>query len=215
MMYKSKSRMAARVKVLALVPAAALAIVIAAAPKVKAAISTIENSGMLNGKVNEISSNTEATAGETYKFKNLNNDDGKTTVTLTGTIPGRSLSVDGVTLTSGGKSYDATGINCSMKNGEATIIATFPFLDYFDNVTVTLSANGRTVDMSLEPYFDKASEVVVVKGSADKSAIDGFDFYVDGKKIDPAEINSISPSDIESMTVDKEKNAIFIITIKK
>lgn len=214
MMYKSKSSGSARMKVIALVPAAALALLIAAAPKVKAAISTIENSEMLNGKVNEIGSNTEETTGETYKLKNINNNDGKTTVTISGIIPDKSLSVDGVKLTTGGKTYDANGINCSMKNGEATIIATFPFLDEFDNVTVTLSANGRTVDMNIEPYFPGAP-ATKENNEAGKSSISGMTIYVDGKKVEPEYINSISPSDIESMKIEKDKNAIFIVTIKK
>lgn len=203
MMYKSKSTSGARFKAIALAPAVALALLVATVPQVKAAISTINNSKVVEGKVNKISAENDNKA-DVFKFKNLNNNNGKTTVTITGTIPSQSLSVNEVTLINGKDIYIANSISTSMNNGEATITATFPFLDTFDNVSITLSANGKEYQMKVFTGEDFTQ-------SNTKSTIQKPHYFVNGEEVNPDYINKIQPKDIESITVDKESNAIIIV----
>lgn len=58
-MYKSKSSGEQRLKALALMPALGLALMAAALPQAKAAISTIDNSRMLPDKVTNFSSDVK------------------------------------------------------------------------------------------------------------------------------------------------------------
>lgn len=205
MMYKSKSTSGARFKAIALAPAVALALLVATVPQVKAAISTINNSKVVDDKVSKISAENDNKA-DVFKFKSLDNNNGKTTVTIIGTIPSQSLSVNEVTLINGKDIYIANSISTSMNNGEATITATFPFLDTFDNVNISLSANGKEYQMKVY-----TSENIAFTQSNTKSTIQMPHYFVNGEEVNPDYINKIQPEDIESITVDKNSNAIIFV----
>ncbi len=208
MMYKSKSTSGARFKAIALAPAVALALLVATVPQVKAAISTISSSNVVDDKNNKISADTDKGA-DVFKFKNLNNNNGKTTVTIVGTIPSQSLSVKDVTLINGKNIYIANSINTKMNNGEAIIEATFPFLDKFDDLSIGLWANGKEYHMDINTDIS-----VAITQSDVKSTLHTPRYFVNDKEVAPDYIKTIQPMDIESIAVDKKNNAIKM-TLKK
>ncbi|MDE6198648.1 MAG: M56 family metallopeptidase [Muribaculaceae bacterium] len=226
MMYKSKSGAGARFKVLALAPAAVAALLVTSVPQVKAAISTIESSQAITGKVNNLSANEEISA-ENFKFKSINNNDNKTTVLITGIIPGRSLSVDGATFSNNGKQYSANGMDCQMTDGNATIILTFPFMTEFDdNCAITLRVNDKDVTFNLfkkETDTPSTTTISITNASGNYKEVRSTDntdsdaeFYVDGKKIATADFEKIQPGDIAEITVNKSgATAAVYITLKK
>lgn len=208
MMYKSKSTSGARFKAIALAPAVALALLVATVPQVKAAISTISSSNVVDDKNNKISADTDKGA-DVFKFKNLNNNNGKTTVTIVGTIPSQSLSVKDVTLINGKNIYIANSINTKMNNGEAIIEATFPFLDKFDDLSIGLWANGKEYHMDINTDIS-----VAITQSDVKSTLHTPRYFVNDEEVAPDYIKTIQPMDIESIAVDKKNNAIKM-TLKK
>lgn len=217
MMYKSKSNAGARFKVLALAPAVAVALCVAAVPGVKAAISTISHSEAITGKDSEKSAETEITAAN-FKVKNLNNNDGETTLVVAGTGLGNCLSVEDATLTNAGKTYRSKGVSCSLTKGEATITYTFPFIDEFENMSLDLEVNGSKVNINMEPFLDNSTDVIVVANGDEKSdeKADISAMYIDGKPATEAEMKAVNPSDIESMQVSRNQNGLTVeITLRK
>lgn len=201
-------------KVLALAPAVALALCVAAVPGVKAAISTISNSEAITGKDSENSAAGEITSAN-FKVKNLNNNDGETTLVVTGTGLGNSLSVEDATLTNDGKTYKSKGVSCSLTNGEATITYTFPFIDEFENVSLDLEVNGSKVNINMEPFLDNSEQIVVVSGDS-KAKIDDTIIYIDGRQANTKELEEIATGDIEKIDVIKSDGTHEIhITLKK
>lgn len=227
MMYKSKSGARTRFKALVLAPAAAVALLAASVPQVRAAISTIETSEVTGNKGNNLPANEE-TSAEKFKFKSINNNDGKTTVEVTGTIPGKSLTVNSAVLTNGSKVYNANGMNCRMTDGNATITVTFPFMTEFDDDTaLTLEANGKKVTFLLfkngtEPASTTKISITNPTGSYTEVRSNGnsgtdAEFFIDGKKIATADFEKIQPGDIAQITIDKKSGttpAVYI-TLKK
>lgn len=227
MMYKSKSGARTRFKALVLAPAAAVALLTASVPQIRAAISTIETSEVTGNKDNNLPANEEISA-EKFKFKSINNNDGKTTVEVTGIIPGKSLTVNSAVLTNGSKVYNANGMNCRMTGGDATITVTFPFMTEFDDDTaLTLEANGKKVTFLLfkngtEPASTTKISISNPTGSYTEVRSNGnsgtdAEFFIDGKKIATADFEKIQPGDIAQITIDKKSGAIpaVYITLKK
>lgn len=226
MMYKSKSCAGSRLKVLALAPAVIAAVLVTSVPQVKAAISTIRSSEVVNGKVNNLSANEEISA-EKFKFKSINNNDGKTIVEVTGTIPGKSLTVNGAVMTNGSKVYNANGMNCQMTGGDATITITFPYMTEFDDDTaLTLEVNGKKVTFNLfkngtEPA--STTKISISNGSStyqevrlNEPAEPNAEFYIDNKKATTADFERITPESIAEVTVDKSGSTpVVYITLKK
>ncbi len=157
MMYQEKSGAGRRFKALALVPMLALALGVIAVPAVRAAVSTINNSEL---SVNKGSENiaTAQNGSQVFKIKSLNNDDGKTTVTIQGEGLGDNLTVSGGTFTTKGKTYKANALKCNMTNGVAKIVVSFPFLTEFDQCSMTLMVNGEEIRFDLEDFFNNAAE---------------------------------------------------------
>lgn len=212
MMYKSKSSAGARFKALALAPAAVAALLLAGMPQVKAAIATIESSDTVSAKVSDISSDGEISASN-FKFKSLNNGNGRTTVVITGTDLGNSLAVSDMTLTTCDKTYRSNGMHTEMTGGNATITAEFPFLSEFsDNTTASVNVNGRNITISF--FSNKPSTITTMTtdaGNTSATITQGNPtILVDGKEIPLSELNKLSPDNISNITVDKKNNTIYI-----
>lgn len=160
MMYQEKSGAGRKLKALALVPMLALALGVIAVPAVRAAVSTIDNSEVSISKGNE-NLPTYKNGAQIFKFKNLNNDNGKTTITIQGEGLGDNITVSGGKFTTNGKTYEAKALQCNMTDGVATIVATFPFVETFDTSSLTLMVNGEEISINLENYFNLATAASV------------------------------------------------------
>lgn len=225
MMYKEKSCAGSKFKVLTLLPMLALAIGVAAVPSVRAAVSTISSSRLSVSKVTQ-NPDSDKWGVAVFKVTNINNNGNVTTVTIAGEGLGDYLTVSGGTFTTMGKTYNARGLNCTLQNGVASIIATFPFIDEFENSSMTLLVNGEEIPFNLEGFFNNSQTVatgsgdnnvsadgVVVAGSQ-SSLSDGMEIYLDGKKITKTQLHALSPDQIESIDVMRQENKINI-TLKK
>lgn len=225
MMYKEKSCAGSKFKALALLPMLALAIGVAAVPSVRAAVSTISSSRLSVSKVTQ-NPDSDKQGVTVFKVTNINNNGNVTTVTIAGEGLGDNLSVSGGTFTTMGKTYNARGLNCTLQNGVASIIATFPFIDEFENSSMTLLVNGEEIPFNLESFFNNSQTVatgsganddpadgVVVAGSQ-SSLSEGMEIYLDGKKITKTQFHALSPDQIESIDVIRQENRINI-TLKK
>ena len=227
MMYKEKSCAGRKFKALALVPMFALALGVTSVPAVRAAVSVISSSDVTVGKVSE--NPTKGQVVRVYKVSNIVADDGRTVVVIKGDNLGSSITVSGATFTNDGKKYQANTLNCNMTDGNATIAAVFPFSGKLKKPKMTLMVNGEEVPFNLEDFGkDDGSVRVVGYGTAKKSDADsstlitiksdapsvGVTFYLDGKKIDQAEVNKISPDNIEKIEVHRNPDTVEITTKK-
>ncbi|MCM1482853.1 MAG: energy transducer TonB, partial [Muribaculaceae bacterium] len=160
MMYQEKSGAGRKFKALALVPMLSLALGVVAVPSVRAAVSTISNSEVAVSKGSEnIATNKNGV--QVFKVKNLNNNSGKTTITIQGEGLGDNITVSGGKFTTNGKTYEATGLQCNMTGGVAKIVATFPFVDSFDKSSMSLTVNGEEIPFNLENFLSNAATTTV------------------------------------------------------
>ena len=148
---------------------------------------------------------------------------------MTGTILGKSLTVNSAVLTNGSKVYNANGMNCQMTDGNATITVTFPFMTEFDDDTsLTLEANGKKVTFLLfkngtEPASTTKISITNSKStykeirSNDNTTGTDAEFFIDGKKIASADLEKIQPGDIAEITINKKSSttSAVYITLKK
>lgn len=228
MMYKEKSGAGPKFKVLALVPVLALALLVAAVPSVRAAVSTISSSSVSAGEDSENATNSQAGI-KVFKVMNLNNKDNLTTVTIKATGLGNDVTVSGGTFTTMGKTYQAKSLECNMTNGEATIMVTFPFMDEWENSSMTLNVNGEEIPFDLENFINNPETAVAGTYKAEKSAtsqssiiVSGkpsnslydMEIYIDGQKVSQEEMENLEPGKIQSITIDQQTKSIKI-SLKK
>lgn len=146
MMYKEKSGAGRKMKALALVPMLALALGVTAVPSVRGAVSTISTSDL---SVDKGSESAEDTQPISFKILVLPNRDGKTIVTLTSDDAGDHLSASGGVLTTGGKEYNSTSMQCTLIDGRANIEVSFPLIPDLKDAVMTLDVNNRPVQVSI------------------------------------------------------------------
>ena len=217
MMYKSKSGAGSKLKSLALVPMVALALGVVTMPSVKAAVSTISNSEASFDKGSE-----KSVVSGKFRIVSLNNSGIETTVVVNGEDLGNNLSVSGVTFMNKGNNYSAKSLNTTMTNGQAIITAVFPFSDSYENASVTLNINGKDVKLNLDDFrknsqtasisISPSNGIVISQGNAILSTVGDMEIYLDGKKISEKEMKELNPETIASMSIDKQKNSINIIS---
>ena len=215
MMYKSKSGAGSKLKALALVPMVALALGVVSVPSVKAAVSAISDSEISLDKGSENSAVTKK-----LRITSLNNSGIETTVVVEGQDLGTNLSVSGGTFTNNGQSYSAKSLNTTMTNGAATITAVFPVSQSYKNASIAFNINGQDVKLNLEEFrrnsqtssisISPSNGIVISNGNATLSTVGNMEIYLDGKKISEDEMKAINPETIGSMSIDKQKNAIYI-----
>lgn len=226
MMYKEKSGAGRKFKALALVPALALALGVAAIPAVKAAVSAISESDISVGKVSEISPQKQTDASD-LKVSNIYivNDGEKNVVTIKGHIAGNNINVSGGTFTNGGKIYKANSMSCDMKNGEAEISVSFPFSAEIKDAVISLTINGKETAFDLDKLAKGSKSVKIKKkgnpetetlltilaSSTGESAKD-MTYYLNGVKISFGELDKVPADKITSITVDKQSNDVKLTT---
>ena len=215
MMYKEKSGAGRKFKALALVPVLALALGVSSIPAVRAAVSTISSSEISRNKVSENPANGEKNVGS-FRVTGINDNGDNTSVTISGTDLGSSLSVSGGSLAIDGRTVNAKSMESEMTDGTATITVIFPISCNAENSIMTLNIDGSDVNFNLGDFYSNAQNIKVRKENGDKSAhvtvTNGEDvtIYFNGQKITREQLNAISPADIASITVDKEKDVIII-----
>lgn len=201
MMYKEKSGAGRKMKALALVPMLALALLVAAVPSVRAAVSTISNSGVSVSKGSE-NTLTREEIMRNFSIKDISNTGNSTIVTLRGVNAGSELTVSGGKLTVDGQTYEAKSLNSELSDGTANIKFMFNKIrDLNKDITLSFTINGE--DMAFV-------RLGASKGTS--TALTNKTIYVDGNIVTEEEMKKISPSEIAEMTV--EQDAIRI-TLKK
>lgn len=217
MMYQSKSGAGRKLKALALVPMLLLAIGVISIPAVHAAVSTISSSTISADKGSENSSQNNAGV-KTYKVTNINNNGNITTVTVSGTGVGNSLSVNGGTFTNNGKKYHECAMQTTLNNGVATITVSFPFAGELKKASMTLQINGENIPFNLSKFRNEAAAAngevsnIVVNGNV--ATVGDLTILIDGEEVTEAQMNALNPNNIESITVDKKGKMVIIITKK-
>ena len=215
MMYRSKSGAGNKLKALALVPMVALALGVVTVPTVKAAVSAISNSELSLDKGSENS----AVTGK-FRITSLNNSGLETTVVVTGENLGNNLSVSGGTFSNNGQNYSAKSLNTTMTNGAATITAVFPVSESYENTSIAFNINGQNVKLNLDDFrknsqtssisISPSNGIVISNGNATLSTVGNMEIYLDGKKISEKEMKALDPETISLMSIDKQKNVIYI-----
>ncbi|MCH5226431.1 MAG: M56 family metallopeptidase [Muribaculaceae bacterium] len=215
MMYKSKSGAGSKLKALALVPMVALALGVVTVPSIKAAVSAISDSELSLDKGSENS----AVTGK-FRIASLNNSGIETIVVVTGENLGNNLSVSGGTFTNNGQNYSAKSLNTTMTNGAATITAVFPVSESYENASIVFKINGQDIKLNLDEFrknsqtssisISPSNGIVISNGNATLSTVGNMEIYLDGKKISEKEMKALDPETISSMSIDKQKNTIYI-----
>ncbi len=184
MMYKEKSSAGRKLKSLALVPMFALALGVASAPAVRAAVSTISSSDVSVDKGSENLSQDKP-AAQSFTVSDFYDNGKKTMIVIQGKNVGDSLSVSGGTFTSTGNTNYATSLNCNLKNGVATIVATFPTSQTREHKdpSLTLFVNGKEVAFNLEDAANNGKSVTKNVQAFVLSDSDGMEIFLDGRKI--------------------------------
>ena len=196
-------------------PMVALALGVISVSSVKAAVSTISDSDVTLDKGSEKS----AVTGK-FRIASLNNSGIETTVVVTGEELGNNLSVSGGTFTNNGNIYAAQSLSTNMTDGNATITAVFPFAGNYENACVAFNINGREVKLNLDDFrrnsqtssisISPSNGIVISNGNATLSTVGKMEIYLDGKKISEKEMKALNPETIASMSIDRQKNAIYI-----
>lgn len=212
MMYKEKSGAGSKLKTLALVPVLALALGVAAVPAVRAAVSTIGNSSVSDGKVSEKLPN-DSVITQHYQVGSITSDGSSTTVVIKGSNMGNSVNINGGTCTNNGKTYHANSLNFNLSDGTGTIKVTYPFAEELKDAKMALNFNGIDVSFNL----DKVPKTVVK--SVTTLSINGNDqglkntkILLDGKEISSEEMAQLNPETIVGITVNRQKETIEITT---
>ena len=222
MMYKSKSGTWRKFKALVLVPVLILVLGVTSIHAVRAAVSTISNSGITTYNDRDIISESNVTV-RVLKVIGISNDGNKTTVIIKGENLGNSITVSGGTFTNNGTDYNASSLLYNMTDGKALITAVFPFSADFKNPSMTLVIDGDEIPFVLENFCRSSQaqlpttsstpakvHAVKVVEKESSTTFDDMNFYLDGKKISGSELKEISPETIKEITVDKRNNAIRI-----
>ena len=143
-----------------------------------------------------------------------------TTVVVMGEDLGNNLSVSGGIFTNNGQDYPAKSLNTINTNGSATITAIFPVSESYENASIVFNINGQDIKLNLDDFrknsqtssisISPSNGIVISNGNATLSTVGNMEIYLDGKKISEKEMKALNPETISSMSIDKQKNAIYI-----
>ena len=178
--------------------------------------STVKGANETSGYAENQSSNPQ------FKIVSLNNSGQETTVVVKGEGLGNNLTVSGGTFTNKGKTYSANSLNANMENGNVVITSVFPESDNYENASISLNINGKTVTLQLEEFRKAAQHlqasistsngIVIYNGNATLSTVGNMEIYLDGKKISEDEMKALDPRQIKSMEINNQTNSIYINT---
>ena len=107
-----------------------------------------------------------------------------------------------------------------MTNGAATITAVFPVSESYENASIAFNINGQDVKLNLDDFrrnsqtnsisISPSNGIVISQGNSTLSTVGKMEIYLDGKKISEKEMKALNPETIASMSIDRQKNAIYI-----
>lgn len=98
-------------------------------------------------------------ANAQFKFKSLDNNDGKTTIVIVDDNFKSGSETCCAKFNNDGKTYDAKSMVSTQEDGEMTITMTFKRMTVFNNTSVTLTVNGqqKNVPISLSEIANQLS----------------------------------------------------------
>lgn len=204
MMYKSKSSGEQRLKALALMPALGLALMAAALPQAKAAISTIDNSRMLPDKVTNFSSDVKDCAEKPGFMLQVNGEYSITDSVIKAENPiSIVIPKDNPDIKNAPKYYiDGKEVSESELNSIKP--------EDIERISVFRNPDRTCVTLKEEDSFEN-SHILTPDGKHNSPEIT---IMVDGKKISKKELKAIKCENIDSISIDKTKDIIYF-TLKK
>lgn len=231
MMYKEKSGAGRRFKALALVPVLAVALAVSAVPAVRAAVSTIGASTLSTGKSSENTASVQAPVATAAA-------DTTPVLTMVEQLPQypggeraiMSALMSKLTFPNPDRQWPegASGRTVVefkiMPDGTMDNIRVLRSCGFADLDAIAVNAVGEALTERWTPGMNAGRPVAVsytlpvsfktqrVAGSQ-ATDVDEMEIFVDGQKMDRAQLNAISPERIASMTVDRKGKRI-LVTLK-
>lgn len=102
------------------------------------------------------------TANAQFKFKSLDNNDGKTTIVIVDENFKSGSETCCAKFNNDGKTYDATSMVSTQEGKQMSITMTFKRMTVFNNTSVTLTLNGQQVNVPID-LTDIASQLTGYK----------------------------------------------------
>lgn len=97
-------------------------------------------------------------ANAQFKFKSLDNNDGKTTIVIVDDNFKSGSEICCAKFNNDGKTYDAKSMVSTQEDGKMSITMTFKKMTVFNNTSVTLTVNGQKTDVTID-LSDIASQL--------------------------------------------------------
>ncbi|MCC8119807.1 MAG: hypothetical protein LIP09_13825 [Bacteroidales bacterium] len=88
-------------------------------------------------------------ANAQFKLKNLNNNDGKTTIVVVDDNWNSGSETCCAKFNNDGKTYDATSMVSTQQGNQLSITMTFKRLTVFNDMSITLTVNGQEVNVPI------------------------------------------------------------------
>ncbi len=88
-------------------------------------------------------------ANAQFKFKSLDNNDGKTTIVIADDNFKSGSETCCAKFNNDGKTYDATSMVTTQEDGKITITMTFKKMTVFNNTSITLIVNGKQTNVKI------------------------------------------------------------------
>ncbi|MBP3287602.1 MAG: hypothetical protein J6L79_00025 [Muribaculaceae bacterium] len=89
-------------------------------------------------------------ANAQFKFKSLDNNDGKTTVVIVDDNFKQGSETCCAKFNNDGKTYDATSMVTTQEGKNMSVTMTFKRMTVFNNTSITLTVNGQHVNVPIE-----------------------------------------------------------------
>ncbi len=90
------------------------------------------------------------TAKAQFKFKSLDNNDGKTTIVIVDDNFKAGSEICCAKFNNDGKTYNAKSMVTTQEDGKMTITMTFKKLTVFNNTSLTLTVNGQQTNVPID-----------------------------------------------------------------
>lgn len=101
-------------------------------------------------------------ANAQFKFKSLNNNDGKTTIVVVDDNWNSGSETCCAKFNNDGKTYEAKSMVSTQQGKQLSITMTFKRLTVFNNMSITLTVNGQEVNVPID-LTDVANQLVGYK----------------------------------------------------
>ena len=89
-------------------------------------------------------------ANAQFKFKSLDNNDGKTTIVIVDDYFKSGTEICCAKFNNDGKTYEAKSMVTTQENGKISITMTFKKMTVFNNMSITITVNGAQNTVSID-----------------------------------------------------------------